>query len=57
MIPEVTTSKTLAVMLAARPDSRTCLLLNRWANLAPRSEVVMAVTTWGRNMAPRITCC
>jgi hypothetical protein len=38
--------------VAARTTSRTCLLLNRSANLAPRSDVAIAVTTWGRNMAP-----
>ena len=39
-------------MFAVSPRSSTRLLLNRRARWAPSSEVTMAVSTCGRNMAP-----
>jgi len=48
----VTTSTTIAVLFAARPTSSTRFAVNRRAMVAPSSDVVMAVSTCGRNIAP-----
>jgi hypothetical protein len=48
----VTTSTTIAVMFAARPTSSTRFAVNRRAMVAPSSDVVMAVSTCGKNIAP-----
>ena len=42
----------MALMFAASPRSRTFLVLSRRATRDPSSEVAIAVTTWGRNIAP-----
>lgn len=52
MKPAVTTSSTIDVMFAVRPSSSTRLALNRCARAPPSSDVAIAVSTCGTNMAP-----